>query len=594
MPLRRDAQRGLDRRCVTAQEIGHTPPTQKPIYPAPIMAKINYVEYKIQERDGSTSEFRLSDSWRLEERAIQLSEGSGWSATVGFEDLSIALRERDKGTIEAQGNHGDPDRDKPRTQTKVRGEAVKWAVERIEKLHARRTIAGENTTVTGHITGEGLSLREQFMIIDGKGLMDPVGYTWRRHYLRGAATILACGFGDKRSLSANDVRYVYLKRSGCWPDGRQADRDDLLKRGIRDHALDVVIQGRRVSLGKCSASTVRRGLEACRAAMGELLKDEDPNGRPYIAYSVLDKKDLCGTAKRAKTANATRERFRWMMRAAEEAVRRRNTSAYEGLRSRNRLDLYRQFFPPLLRCLIAEAGYTGQRIDGILHLRIDDALLTQAAMRRALRDCLDEEVDESWYETWEHGAQYFRREFAKANPQHAGYDRPIPMSSTMRRELNRYLGERERAGITSEWLFPDPNDPSQPLHYRDALDLIHACEAIAREMVTLAGGDPDDVIPPVEKPWHCYCGFWEDTRDELGWADNKNASWAFGRTTNVGTPQKRAYRQLKPHFIFACIEGMNVIEAMQAFGEMEEARASVREPIPFGDDHQPAARAVAA
>lgn len=78
-----------------------------------------------------------------------------------------------------------------------------------------------------------------------------------------------------------------------------------------------------------------------------------------------------------------------------------------------------------------------------------------------------------------------------------------------------------------------------------------------------------------------YRHLWENARDELGWTDNRNASYVGGWTTQrMGGSQGEAYRKLNPHHMLAIMEGQKVTEVIA-----ESDQAERRKRILTSDSH---------
>ena len=535
--------------------------------------------FKVLERDPHKSvEFELPAGYTLEQRENVLPGGkAGWAATLTSHtyEMSVALREKERGSIEAEGDHGVINAQgarvsRPRTGEVLRYKAVEWAYEHIEKERVRRQLAGDEGEVVGHLT-EGLTQREIFNLIDAKALDAHTAphQQAKNRLLRDIC--LAIWPADKRQWDKDDVEYFFLKRSGHFPNGKKATEAELRKKGVERVGVQFPTHIKRAPLPPCSPQTCQSNLKDLKTYIGYLVGVVDKKSKQkYLPHHPLEGLKF-GTIRKGGKPVPTVERYHWLRIAADKAMHRHNE---EIAASRNG---GREFFVPMLSALLAVAYHTGQRIDAILHLLVDDYRKTQGSMRKALREAIkntsgSDVPQEEWCSSWSSGLLYFRKEWSKTE-----YDRPVPINPQLADILDWYLAERKKAGVNSPWLFWSPADPSRPLRYDDAHLLLRRAENEARELAAAVGEDADLLIPDLgDQAWHGFRALWENLRDDLGWWMNKNSAWAGGWTTKIGGPQNTSYRRLKPHYVFAVVCGKSVMEVVEDAEETERARRAIQ------------------
>ena len=205
--------------------------------------------------------------------------------------------------------------------------------------------------------------------------------------------------------------------------------------------------------------------------------------------------------------------------------------------------------------------------------------------RRAIRSLrlasYDERIPDQWARYWPHGGIVYRKEFLKGKANRR-YERIVPLSEKMKKELELYLERRQEwldeLGLDSPWLFPNPTNPAEPISDGDARDLLYAAEAMAREAAVEQRGEDyaEEVLPELEQTaWYAYRRTWKTLRNALGWHGSKNANYCGGWSTKVGQISEVVYGRLLPQYMLAVIEGLSVTEAVEKYGDAEEFRVAV-------------------
>lgn len=514
--------------------------------------------FKIIEVDATKTELELPKGYNLSE---QRRTTEGTSITLEYAGRSLVLRERGKGSIEAEGDHTHRSKTK-RTGAYTLADAIEWGV---KELHRVVTTAGVDfdrpSAEAIKANGGYPTLIQARNLAYERRVWAHTSVGQQEKYKR-FLDILHAVFGPDKSLGPwdqSDIDLLYAMRCGTTRGCRKLTEQELAQYGIKTPGIRFPqIYGRR-DLKPAEPITCKLQLMDLKVLFGYLMA-QNVDGRRFLLHNPLDGLDF-GTAIRGTRADYHRDRYRWLLAAADIA------------------DPTGQ-----LRLLIVLVFLTGHRIDACLKLEMEHLGFTSRKIRSLLRQVRrthesEPVATEVWASSWVHGAIYWILENDKE-----GFDRVTPMSSTILREVDRYFIKRAAmlGGRESQYLFPRGSDPSRPLDDSVSRDLLRAAEAIARPAIEAAGLDPDEIMP--ETPgdaWHPGRGWWEARHAELGWTANRNSAYVGGWTCNSGAVQSTIYGELDPGLMLACVEGLSYAEAAEQLGLIERAKAAMdpEEPI---------------
>lgn len=327
--------------------------------------------FNIVEADGTKIRIEMPKGYELKQREIEIRKldrktrkqvlVKGWSASLEFAGLIIALREKDRGTIEAEGDHG-ANEVRPRTGMRSRVDAVRWAYERITKANTRRNVADHVGKATGHITDGALTQQEIFDLIDELGLMRGCESV-QTNYKLVRDMFLALFGADKRSFTQNDIRHFYYARCETEPDGKPATQANMRRLGVEKVGIVFpAYMSRKPLTRKTKPVTALGQLKDVKTLFGYLIGHVDSNGNKYLVANPLDGLDL-GDAEKGRKPVPTVRRYVALMQHADLAVDRHHIRLSRIYARRGWKSKPRNFNKGMLRCLIAYAFHTGQRIE---------------------------------------------------------------------------------------------------------------------------------------------------------------------------------------------------------------------------------------
>jgi hypothetical protein len=516
--------------------------------------------YTIKDTDGTSAQLELDRGFSLTEQR-RTAEGS--SLTVEYAGHRIVLRERRRGSIEAEGDHT---RTKGRFRTGKRlfCDAVEWAV---FELHQKvRGLPSPGSDHGGEIVVSGLvrTLAQARALAYERRVWAHCSLEQQKKYQRQLDILLVLHGPEKRldrPWSQSDVDLHFAARCGTTRNGRRLSASELSAFGIREVGIRFPKAYRRGTLAAAKPITAKNELRDIKVLLGYLKGQSVGEGR-FLAANPLDDLDF-GNAIRGSRADYHPERFRWLLAAADLA------------------DATGQ-----LRMAVVLAFHTARRIGAILPLEMEHVAFTTREVRALLRRCRrthesEPTAMESWAPHFLHGAIYWIMENDKE-----GFDRVAPINTFVLAELQRYLEKRTRllGGCESRWLFPHRADSRQSAKYNDLTALLRAAEEIARPHIDVAGLDADEIMP--ETPgdaWHPGRGWWEARRSELLWEGNRNSAYVGGWTCNTGAVQSTVYGELDPRLMLACMEGLSLHEAARDLGLIDSAKSALHPEEPRFD-----------
>jgi integrase len=544
----------------------------------------NFYTLPGMEKDGTPFELDLPNelSVRAQENAKAWTVHCSWAGQV-----DCILRERSVGTIEAEGPHWE--KEKPRTGTKSRAEAIWWARLELEQAYDRAKDAAADevgevrpgragrTTIRDaiklirkhklHLTGKKQKPCSASQVAKYEMIMDCVLALW--------PTDLPADEIDSTHITTfhnarmgRHLDWVADKKGRPILDnGKRVLLEDGKGKALTPYAVIFPAEFNRAPLAPAHReNTVTSNLKDLKTLFYRLMKVG--NGK-YMSRNPLENHDL-GSFTKKKTQPTTIARYKARMHVAEEVVQI-FAAKYP----------HHTYVPGMLRCILAILFHTGHRVTAVLSLRISDLLFDSLAMRERIAMLNTENESDSplveWADAWPHGGIYWDMTFDKEN-----FDRVIPINVVLRAELARYLELRLAAGIDNPYLFPRPIDPTTEMLDYDLRDLIYAAEELASQ--SMSKHEARATFPPIDKIAHGDRGLWENLRDTLGWFMNKNSAYAGGWTTNIGGVQQTNYNKLKAHYIQAVVDGRSIFEVIRDSEETRDAQAAIQTMIPFKED----------
>jgi site-specific recombinase XerD len=512
---------------------------------------------KISEIDGSIVTLELDKGFSL---SVQRETTEGTAITVEYAGRRIALRQRSRGSIEAEGDHSCDSR-KPRTGARTLADAIEWAARELHKV-VRSVPPAADLRAQPPVSGpHGLTLAQARHVAYEKRVWAHTSRKQQKKYQMQLDVLLALHGPDKRidvPWSQSDVDLHFAARAGTTRNGRDLSSQELSEYGLQSVGIRFPAAYGRRSLKRVKPITVRNELNDL-AVLFRYLKRQSVDGVRVLLVNPLEDLDF-GSAVRDTRADYHPDRFRWLLAVADH------------------VDSTGQ-----LRLMIVLAFLTAHRIDAVLSLEMQHIGLTEREVRALLRRVrrtheTEPTASEMWAKYFNHGALYWILERDKER-----FDRVIPISERVRSELYRYMTKRSAmlGSGESPWLFPAAVDVDRRVSYRAATALLREAEAVARPQIAAAGLDPDEIMP--ETPgdaWHPARGWWEARRAELLWEGNRNSAYVGGWTTNTGAVQSTVYGELNPQLMQACAEGWTLQEAAEELGLVAQAKAALESDEP--------------
>ncbi len=564
------------------------------------MTRIKREQLQVIERDERKSTLLTLDSELVVEQRISGKTGL-WSAALTWANrVTLLLRERQRGTIEAEGElvemvHGKKSR-RIATGKHLRSDAVEWARNEMNSYYLN--LRENGAPVDGALPASGsLNWRElayhakRLPSVHARGKKNQrLSASQIQKNLRILDTTLVVFPGDLQvdATSPSHLALYHEVRGGEHLDWvRDEDGEKVLDfNGCRvlrrrEHEnprkrtpytpYSVIFPasfGRR-NLPPAEEVTVTGELKDLQTMVRRLMKEKDNHGRPYLAVNPFAGLDL-GNFEKRKLEPATTQRYVATMRFANKAVAVMQAKYPHHV-----------YVPGMFRLILAILFHTSHRVSATCALKVSDVLLDKAAVQTAIgrmrpRKGEDKPLRE-WADVWIHGAIYWRRENDKE-----GYDRVIPINRVLRAEFDRYLAARGAAGFGGDILFPRPLDPTRTILDTDARDMLYYAEEMARQEIDRAGGTPNEVLPELySRAFHAYRALWEVMRDKLGWYANRNSSYCGGWTTKGAGSQQNNYNHLSPVFIQGVVDGRSLAEVIQDDVETAEVKDVVN--LDIGD-----------
>jgi len=514
-------------------------------------------KHRIVEVDGSNVTLELDRGFHLSE---QRTTSEGTSITVKYAGRSIVVRQRSKGSLEAEGDHTFATTTK-RTGARTLADAIEWAVKQLHQfVRSPGSDTGNLEAAPAHSIDGYPTLIHARNLAYERRVWAHCSLSQQNTYKR-ILDIALVVFGPDKPCGPwdqSDVDRLFAVRCGATRNGRLLTTPELTAYGIDAPGIRFpAVYGRR-DLRRVKLITCKNELMDLKVVFGYLMA-LNVGSRRFLPQNPLDGLDF-GSAIRDTRADYHRARFTWLMAAADHA------------------DPTGQ-----LRLVLVLTFLAARRIDAVMKLEMAHLGFTKrevrALIRRVRRTHESEPVaSETWAEPWKYGALYWILENDKER-----FDRVTPNSSKIERELRRYLSKRHaRLGSTdSGWLFPRLSDPSEPMLADTLRDRLREAEEIARRAIEGAGLDPDEIMPATPgDAYHPARGWWEARHSELGWAGNRNASYVGGWTCNTGAVQSTVYGELDPRLMLACMEGLSYSEAAEELGLIDDAQTAM-------DPHEP-------
>lgn len=234
-----------------------------------------------------------------------------------------------------------------------------------------------------------------------------------------------------------------------------------------------------------------------------------------------------------------------------------------------------------LRLILVLAFFTGRWIGAITRLKLEHLGLATTDVRHSLRQARsaqeipDPIPSESWAEHWPHGAIHWIGENDKV-----GYDRVVPVTETVRAELDRYLRKRtEFLGVgETPWLFAHSPQANAPLSPATARKRLRRAEGFVRPLIEENGLDPEEIMPPTPgKAFSLARELWSFERLRLGWNPYRNSftydihsPYVGGWSCTVPLRRRILLVPLDPRLLQACVDGLGYWAATDSLSVPED------------------------
>jgi hypothetical protein len=513
--------------------------------------------YEIRETDGTSAQLELDRGFSV---TGQRCTAEGTSLTVEYAGHRIVLRQRRRGTIEAEGDHTHK-KARCRTGKRLLGDAIEWAVfELHRRVRALPTLGSDVGEEIVPADAERTLGRARALAYERR-VWAHCSLEQQRKYQQQLDVLLALHGPAKRldvPWSQSDIDLHFAARCGTTRNGRRLTATELSAFGIKEVGVRFPKAYGRRPLGAVKLITAKNELMDVKVLLGYLKAQNVGEGR-FLSINPIDDLDF-GNAIRGSRADYHPDRFRWLLAAADSA------------------DPTGQ-----LRMAIVLAFHTAHRIGATLLLEKEHVAFSTAEIRALLRRCRrthesEPTASESWAPHFRHGAIYWTMEHDKE-----GFDRVTPINAFILNELHRYMQKRQNLvkGGQSRWLFPHRADIQQSAKYSELTTLLRAAEGIARPHIVKAGLDADEIMAPTPgDAWHPARGWWEVRRSELLWEGNRNSAYVGGWTCNTGSVQSTIYGELEPRLVQACMDGLSLDEAARELGLIDAAKAALHPEEP--------------
>ena len=540
-------------------------------------------------------EVTLPEHLKVDERETV----EGWSATLTYFDVSCVLRERREGTIECEADWIDTRSRRRRTGTHSKAQAIVTAFEWLDDAHDRlRDIVTDDLgrPVETHQT---LRLSQADAILREKGLLPGTPGSKKQAPYDRALCIARAVWPEDPTISKQNnehIRRMFKARllPEYWEEVFGEDPPDDLEPFEWPEEF-----AHRRAIGRAKPQTIVGNLADLQTALDKLVGEPNGAGGVYLEHNRL--KDLeFGKYNKARRKAAGPERYPTVLQHADQAVelyrtvgrswqeRRqyeyKETCEWRTYSRHEKLD----FVPGMLRYGLVTQFNHPTRPASWRRVRMDDCARTRRELVGLINSLDlredDHPVDLSYADVWRHGAIRYRRKYSKLDT-----ERVVPHSADSGIEYDRYVAHRQkwlerrarsdkRPEIRdSPWLFPSPRDPMSPVSEKDLLLLLTHGEAVARERVAEAGGDPDELVPELDDTaWYAYRNWWKTIRNGMGWEGNSNAAYVGDWSIKEGATADVVYARLSPHLILAVVEGLTIVEAISADAGMQRLKRAAR------------------
>jgi integrase len=509
---------------------------------------------KFTEIDGVKTELEVPEGVRIEsERRTE----EGASITLVYGAGRLVLRQRSRGSIEAEGHHTRGPKT-PRTGANTLRDAIQWGVQELDMLARRHGVAmARDRAELPAITASGArTLMDVRRIADERAVWGHVSPAMSGKYNR-TLEIAIIVFGPERRVdqpwSQSDVNRYYAMRCGSSFDGRKLRPQELAAHGIREAGIRFPAHSRRRAFKPAKPITAKLELQDLRTILN-YVKKETVEGARFLTANPLHDLNL-GNAVRGKRADYHMLRFRWLARVADDV----DPSG-------------------ALRLVLFFAFLNGRRIAQIMGIRLDRLAFTKPAIWRLLDAVQPTHQSEptavrAWAETWVNGAIHWDKDLDKE-----GFDRVTPLGRVLRREVDRYLRKRATLLEASEsvWFFPSDRDFDVAVDPAEMNTRLRAAEALARPLIEAEGLDPEEIMQETPNDaFHPARGWAQVRRAYMGWGASREWAYVGGWTTNTGRIQETVYGEIDPRLMQAVMDNLTLVEASERLGIVAETRAAL-------------------
>jgi len=487
-----------------------------------------------------------------------VSDAGLWSGRFRYADETLYLYQRDGGNLYYRVGKGR----RLSTGTQQISQALQFGIERLVASARNGTSPNGNGTEPPP-PGSEMTLAEAFRYL-----------RTNPHILRGTE---ATRQNYRTDLDAFAAVWAHRLNDAVGVLGKR-DAESFIERRQTETIERV---GAR-SLGPVSRDTAIKQLRRLRTQFNYLTEERHPSNPDarLLARNPLTEIDLPQENHRKREA-ASPVRYPLLM-AQMDGVEQRATAWLQERQRPSREQSVatfhvREWPAGIGRAFLATAFHSGARLSSITHLQVADLLWTVRDVRATIRDLRphrkQDKPEPSWADEWKRPAIRWRREHDKKD-----LDRVVPMSVQLEAELRRWLKQRKKQGITSDWLFPSiqAHSSDAPIRGVDVRLLIEQAVRDARAAAVERGEDPDQHLPHLDAEVAAWRTTWATMRDQLGWHLHRAARYAGGWTPRSIDVMSDRYVRCTAGSVLAVVDGKTYAEYSATAPEAVDVAAIIQ------------------